>query len=143
MQPANYEAALLALASYRLAKSDNVDESIAIACVIRNHVIRTGIVGLTYTQVIQDFYKLRPTREWPSIANMTLTHPANGILSQIDGVYGNKTPDVTANAQNVRGAMYFARVVDEDKDGWFTEEILKRQDIHPLVGTFGAQQFYV
>jgi hypothetical protein len=64
-------------------------------------------------------------------------------------------PDYTSSANNIEGALYFGRVQDEQPTkymhegvlveapgSWFYENILKKQDEHKLLGTWGVQQFF-
>lgn len=137
MGPKEYETALLALRSWQAAKSDNIDEIMAIACTFRNRVMR---YGKTYTQILEN---AEVNREWPDIRHPVLINPNNGILSQIDGIYRNDTPDLTSNHLHKNGAMYFGRVVDHQGSGdEFETKVLMNQEEHGLIGTFGVQQFY-
>jgi|SRR5579859_595062 len=137
MTPAMYETALLALRSWQAAKSDNIDEIMAIACVFRNRVMK---YGKTYTQILEE---AEVNREWPDIRHPALINPVNGILSQIDGVYRNETPDLTSNHLHKNGAMYFGRVVEHQGTGdEFEQNVLQNQEEHQLIGTFGVQQFF-
>jgi hypothetical protein len=137
MRVREYEMALLALTAVRAAKSDSIDEWVAIACVIRNQVLR---FGKTYSQVCERFVV---NRDWPDIRHPALIHPSTGLLAQVDAIYKNEAPDITSNHLHKEGALYFARVVEHQGKGTdFEEQILKHQDEHPLIGTFGTQQFF-
>lgn len=137
MTSATYETALLCLKSWQAAKSDNVDEILAIACVVRNRVIKTG---RTYTQVLEE---LETNRGWPAINHPALISPVNGILSQIDGIYRNETPDLTSNHLHKNGALYFGRVQDHQGSGDdFEKNVLQNQEEHALIGKWGDQYFY-
>ena len=137
MQSSIYETALLALASWRAAKSENVDEMLAIACVIRNQVLRSG---LTYSEVIST---MPLNQGYPPPNHPALIMPGTGLLAQIEDVYTNKMPDLTSNLQFKEGASYFGRVTDEQGTGsWFEVNILQQQQFHPLIGQFGTQQFF-
>lgn len=137
MTPATYETALLALRSWQSAKSDNIDEIMAIACTFRNRVIR---YGKSYTQVLEE---AEINQSWPDIRHPALINPQNGILVQIEDVYKNITPDLTSNHLHKNGAIYFGRVVDHQGTGdEFETKVLQHQDEHPLIGTFGVQQFF-
>ena len=39
-------------------------------------------------------------------------------------------------------ARYFGLARNVGDNSWFDVEVLKRQDAHQLIGTFGSQQFY-
>lgn len=143
MTPADYEKALLANAAYRLAHQDDINESIAIACVIRNHVRpRLGVSQYkSYTQAIDDFFGIYPVRPNPEINSPVLNGKA-GILSAIDSIYDCSYVDITASRNNPTGAKYFARVRSLSQDDWRFIEVVSRPQLHPLIGTFGSQQFY-
>lgn len=137
MTPNLYETALLALRSWQAAKSDDVTEILAIACVFRNRVMR---YGKTYTQVLEE---AEVNRGWPDIMNPALINPQNGILAQIEDIYKNVTPDLTSNHLMKNGALYFGRVVDHQGTGDdFETKVLNHQGEHRLIGTFGVQQFF-
>lgn len=137
MTPASYEMALLALQSYRAAKSDDLLEILAIACVFRNRVHKTG---RSYTQILEEAEVSRP---WPAINHPLLITPYSGILSQVEGIYKGDTPDLTANHLKKNGALYFGRVQEHQGTGDFFEEtVLKNQQEHGLIGQFGVQHFY-
>lgn len=138
MGPREYEMSLLALTSWRAALSDNGDELTAIACVIRNHVLR---YGKTYSQVCEKFIV---NRDWPDIRHPALIDPHNGLISKMEGIYKNETPDYTSNHLHKDGCLYFLRVMDHQGKGtWEEENILKNPFEHPLVGQWGVQNFYV
>lgn len=143
MTPENYEIALLANISWRLAKSSDTNELIAIACTLRNHAIpRMGMGrGRTYTEVIEDFISTYPLRENPTINELSFSGP-NGLLSVIDDIYNCKYIDITASKSQPGGAKYFARAATLTSDDWRYEEVIQRPGLHPIIGTFGAQQFY-
>jgi hypothetical protein len=137
MTAKQYERALLALRSWQAAKSDNIDEIIAIACVFRNQVLH---YGKSYTQILE---KAEINQGWPDIRHPALINPNTGLLAQIDAIYDNTAPDVTSNHLHKEGALYFGRVVEHQGKGTdFEENILKHQDEHPLIGTWGSQQFF-
>lgn len=137
MTPNLYETALLALRSWQAAKSDDVTEILAIACVFRNRVMR---YGKTYTQVLEE---AEVNRGWPDIRNPALINPQNGILVQIEDIYKGITPDLTSNHLMKNGALYFGRVVDhQGKGDDFEKKVLNHQGEHRLIGTFGVQQFF-
>lgn len=143
MTPADYEKAMLANAAYRLAYMDNVDELIAIACTIRNHVTpRMGAPQYkSFSAAIEDFFSLYPVRSNPAINSPVLTGHT-GILSFVGDIYDGRYADITASHNNPLGARYFARVQSLPQDDWRFAEIVSRPELHPLIGTFGSQAFY-
>lgn len=137
MTPAHYEQALLALGAWQASKSDNIDEIMAIACVIRNRVIA---YNKTYSGVVEALVKNRP---YPDIRHPHLIHPTNGLLAAVEGIYRNESPDLTSNHLHKNGALYFGRVVDHQGTGDdFEERVIKQYEAHPLIGTWGTQQFF-
>lgn len=138
MMPATYEAALLALRSYQAAKSDNADELLCIACVFRNRVMK---YGKTYSQILE---AAELNRGWPDVRHPALIDPQNGLLSQVEAIYRNETPDMTSNHLFRDGALWFGRAQDHQNTGdLFERTILQDPYNHPLIGQFGSQQFYV
>ena len=137
MQQKQFEKAIFALRVYQAAKSDNIDEILAIACVARNRVLR---YGKTYMQVLEE---LEINRRYPDIGNPILIHPIRGLLVQIDDIYDNTTPDFTSNHLVRDGALFFGRPQDHQGTGDdFEEKILKNPEDHPLIGFWGLQGFY-
>lgn len=137
MTPATFETSLLALASWRASKSDDVTEILAIACVFRNRVMR---YGKTYTQVLEE---AEVNRGWPDIRNPALINPQNGILAQIEDIYKGVTPDLTSNHLMKNGALWFCEVMQHQGTGdWMEENILKNPGEHRLIGKWGFQNFY-
>ena len=137
MNAAQYEQALLALTAWRAAKSDNLDEIIAIACVIRNNVLR---FGKSYSSVCENFII---NRDWPDIRHPLLLDPYRGVLSQVESIYKNEMPDMTSNHNHKDGALYFCRIMDHQGKGTdFEERILKQHLAHPLIGHWGTQAFF-
>lgn len=150
MTQPEYEKALLVMASWRLALNNDVNELMAIACVIRNWVIpRYGAMvepmlskayHLSYSDAIAEFLRVYPTREFPKINEGALVDPQEGMLLKVDEIYDCKLVDLTSSRSFPVGARYFGRVVNATD--WFRTTVLARQDVHPLIGTFGSQQFY-
>ena len=149
MQPSTYECGIFVLSVYRAAKSDNIDELLAIASTLRNRVAK---FGKTYSEICET---AEINQGYPSINNPVLITPGTGLLAQIEEIYRNIAPDYTSSANNIEGALYFGRVQDEQPlpefingelvtlpGSWFYENILKKQDEHPLIGTWGSQSFY-
>lgn len=132
------------MASFRLAQSNDVNELLAIACVIRNWVVGRFGQGAetyrTYSEAINNFLTAYSTRQLPDSFVPALIDPSEGMLSRIDAIYNNTLADVTSSASQPGGARYFGNA--RNPDAWFKQEILARQDIHPLLGTWGSQQFY-
>jgi hypothetical protein len=156
MQAADYEKALLVAASWQLALNNDVNELLAIACCIRNWVVpRYGVPRLpdprlgklyysSYSEAIESFLQLYPYRSLPAINEPGLIDPDEGLLVKIEQVYDCTLNDVTSSRAFAGGARYFARAGRHSSDDWFGKEILAhQQDAHPLIGTFGSQQFYV
>lgn len=147
MQHAEYEKALLVAAAFQLAKSDDVNELLAITCVIRNWVVpRMGEKQIyrSYTEAIAGFLTAyAPLRSIPAIDNPALIDPEVGLLHRIDDVYNNTAVDVTSSHNNPRGARYFTRAAHSlIANNWIVAEVLLHPELHPLIGTWGAQQFY-
>lgn len=137
MTSSQYEQALLALSAWRAAKSTNIDEILAVACVIRNHVLK---FGRTYSKVCEG---LIINQGYPDIRHPELIKPNGGLLSQVEAIYKNDLPDLTSNHNHPDGALYFARVVEHQGTGDdFEERIIKQYLAHPLIGTWGTQQFF-
>lgn len=143
MTPDTYEKALLANAAYRLAFMDNVDELIAICCVIRNHMNpRFGPSQYkSYSEALEDFFCIYPLRPNPAINNPVLVSKT-GILGVIESIYDGRYTDITASRNNPLGAKYFARVQSLSQDDWRFRDIVSHPEAHPLIGTFGSQCFY-
>src|SRR5580692_5172281 len=140
MTPSTYECALLAHTSYRAALSDDPLEIMCVACVFRNRVLR---YGKTYSEILENANICEVVRDWPDIRNPILINPTTGILAQIEGVYRNETPDLTANHLRKNGALWFMRPFDhQDKDDFLDRTILDNPNEHPLIGVFGSLSFY-
>lgn len=145
MQPAQYEKAQLVRACWMLAQSNNTDELVAVACTLRNYIVpRFGQVAIyrTYTEVIRQFCINFPTRSEPEINEPALVDPYEGLLYKIESVYDCTMPDITSSHQHPEGAKYFARVTKVEPGSWFDLEIIHKSAFHPLLGSWGAQQFF-
>ena len=146
MQASEFEKALLVEAAWRLAKSNDVNELQAIACVLRNWVVpRLGQEGQfyrSYPEAIRVHYQTYDLRDVPGASEPALIDPVDGLLAHIDGVYSGRTPDITSSHAYPNGARYFGRAGSSPSGSWFTENVLNRQGEHPLIGTFGSQQFF-
>ena len=137
MMPAQYECSLLALRSYQAAKSDSVDELLAVACTFRNRVHR---YGKTYSQILE---AAELNRGWPDVRHPAMIDPQNGLLAAVEAIYRNEMPDMTSNHLFREGATFFGRVVEHQGTGdWFETTILQNPTEHGLIGTFGVQQFF-
>lgn len=154
MQQSEYEKGLLVQASWRLARSNDINELMAVACTIRNWVITKHYPGIsrhpmghlsqiyygTFSEAIEAFYEMYPDpRPSPAIDEPALIDPMEGLLLKIDEVYNCSMADFTSSKAFPGGARYFAR---NGGAGWIKEEIVCRREEHPLIGTFGGQQFY-
>jgi hypothetical protein len=141
MQVAIYEASLLVEASFRLSKSDDIDEILAVGCVIRNWIERDNVYR-TYPEAISHFMSAYETRALPDSSCPALVDPSQGMLQKIEDVYFNRHPDITSAHDHPGGARYFARAASEPEGSWLRTEIIQHPEKHPLLGTWGAQQFY-
>ena len=148
MQQTEFEKGLLAMAAWRLARSSDVNELLAILCTLRNWVTNRGLMhtGLyhfkTYTEVVENFLAIYPVRSLPMINEPALIDPREGLLAVVDGVYDNTRADITSSHANPSGARYFGVASEVGTGSWFDEEVLKQPHIHKLIGKFGSQQFY-
>lgn len=145
MTQADYEKALLVMVSWQLACSHDVNELLAIACVIRNWVVpRLGEAPVyrTYSEACAYFLLAYQPRQMPEGNEPSLIDPDEGLMAKVDAVYDNSQLDVTSSQQHPRGARYFARVVSLQLPEWFKATVLDQQGKHPLIGTWGSQQFY-
>lgn len=143
MTSADYEKGLLVSATFRLAKSDDVNELLAIACVIRNLVVpRLGLAPeyASYTDAIGEMLNAYELRPLPRHDNPALVDPEDGLLVKIDSVYDNSLPDITSSCAHVGGARFFGTA--RRPAAWFQAAIIDRPAEHPLIGTWGAQQFH-
>lgn len=150
MMPSTYEQALLVLATWRAAKSDNIDELTSIMCTFRNRVMK---FDKTYSEILSE---AEINRGYPPNNHPLLIMPGSGLLSIVEDVYTNKMPDYTSSANNIEGALYFGRVQDEQpesyedaegllrfKEGsWFYENVIQKPEKFQLLGTWGSQSFY-
>lgn len=140
MTPLDYEMAFYAQTVWQLSRSSNLDEMLAVACVIRNHVMpRIGKISVykSYYEACQDFLKICPKRGLPSLSDPAFVS-MDGLLFHLGRIYRCEDPDVTATHDHPDGAKYFAN----EPDDWFRAEIIGKPDIHPLLGTWGSMQFY-
>jgi hypothetical protein len=142
MNPLEYEQALLALTAWQVSATSSVDEMVAVACTIRNHVIVRGLGNVptyrSYSEACEDFLANYPQRARPKLDDPAFVAP-HGLLFQIAGIYDCTAEDVTATHDHPEGAKYFSNRPDD----WFRAEIIDRPNVHPLIGSWGAMQFYV
>lgn len=134
----------LAQTTWQLSKSDTLNELIAIACVLRNHVIpRIGQVATysSYMEACRDFLEAFPSRKPPTLEEPVFIAP-DGFLSVVDGIYDASSPDITATHDHPNGACFFCRPTQVEPGSWVDLEIIKKPAHHPLLGTWGSQQFY-
>lgn len=139
MTPQTFEAAILAQTSFRLAQSNSVDEMVAIACVIRGHVVpKPGQFATykSYPEACKDFLQAYPVRSEPDVTEDVLISQ-NGLLSLIEKIYSCEYLDITAT-QTTPGARLFARTANLSETDWRWSLIKSGQ----LLGSFGSQQFY-
>lgn len=145
MSPSQFECAFYAESVWRLARSSNVDELIAIAATLRNHVIaRQGAATeyKSFTDVCEDFLRLCPIRDRPRMDEPALISYPDGLLCNIEQIYDCSALDITSTQANPRGAKYFCRVAELTQGDWFKTEIVDKPNLHPLIGAFGSQNFY-
>jgi len=152
LQTQEYEKALLVAAAWTLALNNDVNELLAIACTIRNWVVpryqatRLPMNGklyfVSYSEAVQNFHDVYPVRPLPIGNESGLVDPVEGLLAKIDGVYDCSLVDMTSSRAFPFGARYFIRASQRGLNEWIYQEVVSRQDVHPLIGTFGSQQFY-
>jgi hypothetical protein len=124
------DKAMLVLASWRLASQSDVTELLAIACVIRNAVVRGNFK--TYGDAVNFYMRSYPLREHPHGNEPQLIDPQDGLLGKIDSIYDCSAPDITSSLANPKGASAFAVARRDPHFG----------DGRQLIGTFGGTQFY-
>jgi hypothetical protein len=133
----SYEKSMLAWATWRAAKSDNIDELLAIACTFRNRWLRYGKAP---SQVLEAAEINRP---WPDIKHPIFIDPQNGLLQAVEDIYDNIAPDYTSNHLQKDGALWFCQAFEhQGKRTWMDINILDNPNEHPLIGQWGTQQFY-
>jgi hypothetical protein len=151
MTQAEYEKGQIVAAAWRLGKSNDINELVAIMCVLRNWVVPrygaltepmvTETYHKSYSDAAAEFLEIYPTRPSPRVNEPTLVDPAEGLLLKVDELYDCHLVDLTSSRSFPTGARYFGRVVQATD--WFERTVLRRQDVHPLIGNFGSQSFYV
>ena len=139
------------MAAWQLARSNDINELCAIMNVVRNWVVprygaktepmREKVYHVSYTDAVKEFLSIYPTRELPTVNEPMLVDPVEGLFMKVDAVYDCTLVDLTSSRAFPQGARYFGRVTQATD--WFQQTVLSRQDVHPLVGNFGAQSFYV
>jgi hypothetical protein len=150
MTQADLEKGLLVIAAWRLAKSNDPNELLAIMSVIRNWVVpRYGVkvepmvqetYYKSYSAAIADFFEIYPTRGLPAINEPALIDPVEGLLLKVDSCYSCDMVDTTSSRAFPGGARYFGRAASPTE--WFQRTVLARQDVHPLIGSFGSVQMF-
>lgn len=151
MQQQDFDKSVVVAAAWQLGRSNDINELVGIMSVIRNWVVpRFGaktepmmekIYHASYTDAAKEFLSIYPVRALPAINEPTLVDPVEGLLLKVDGLYDCSLVDLTSSRAFPQGARYFGRVTQASE--WFERTVLRRQDIHPLIGNFGAQSFYV
>ena len=149
MQSVEYEKGLLVQAVWRLARSSDTNELLAVGCALRNWIIRRGPLSpgqkyfSNYTEAIAEFMETYPLRSLPKINEPALIDPREGLLARIDGIYDCSAVDLASSHVNTQGARYFGAAREIGSGSKFDREVLSNQGAHPLIGTFGSLQFYV
>lgn len=141
MNPRDYEIAVYAQSVWQLANSSDGHEITAVACALRNNVVaRLGQTApyASFLEACEDSLKAYPVRPRPQLTDRAFIE----LLRWIEECYNCEMVDITASLDNPNGARYFARVTQIPEDHWFRLEILDKQAIHPLIGTFGSMQFF-
>jgi hypothetical protein len=95
----------------------------------------------SYTDAVKEFLSIYPLRELPAINEPALVDPVEGAFLKVDGIYDCSLIDLTSSRAFPQGARYFGRVTQASD--WFQRTVLQRQDVHPLIGNFGSQSFYL
>ena len=145
MTPRDFEIALFASTVWQVARSSDQNELLAVACSLRNNVVpRIGSVApfASFAEACDAALKVYPLRPPPSLADPAFVAPPEGLLCVIESIYDCSMPDITATQDHPNGARYFARVTTLGLNDWFQLEIVNKQGQHPLIGTFGAMQFF-
>lgn len=138
--PLEFEQAFFAQTVWVISRSSNLDEMLAVASVVRNHVQpRLGQITAykSYYEACLDFLKIYPSRALPSLSDPSFVSK-DGLLFHIGRIYTCEDPDVTATHDHPNGAKYFANEPDE----WFRTEIIGKPELHPLLGQWGTLQFF-
>jgi hypothetical protein len=140
LNPLEFEQAFYAATIWQISRTSNMDEMMSVACVIRNHVVpRLGQVAnyKSFYEACQDFLANYPKRALPSLSDPAFVS-MDGLLFQIGRIYDCSHEDITATHDHPNGARYFSNAPED----WFRAEIIDKPEIHPLIGTWGACQFY-
>jgi hypothetical protein len=151
MQQCEYEKALIVAAAWQLGKSNDINELVAIMCVLRNWVtprygakvepMQSKSYHASYSDAVAEFLNIYPVRPLPAVNEPALVDPVEGLLLKVDGLYDCSLVDLTSSRAFPVGARYFGRVAQATES--FNCMVLRRQDVHPLIGNFGSQSFYV
>jgi hypothetical protein len=145
LTPRDYEIAFYAQSVWRLANSSDINELMAVAATIRNHVLpKLGEVSTykSYSEACLSFLGTHPLRAHPTADDDAFFARPYGLLSTISSIYSGQTPDITATHDHPKGAKFFARVTSLSPGDWRKIEIVNRPSGHPLLGTFGSMQFF-
>lgn len=145
MSPREYEIAFFAQVTWMVSRSSDTNETTAVACTIRNHVVpRIGQVATypSFSAACEDFLRVYPIRPRPSLEDPAFVSHPDGLLANIKEIYNCAYADVTATHDHPSGARYFARVTTLEPNDWFQLEIVNKQALHPLLGTWGSLQFF-
>ena len=130
MTQIDFDKSLLVLAAWRLASSNDVNESTAIMCVLRNAVVRRGFKS--YGDAVEHYTSTHPLRKHPRGNEPQLIDPETGLLSQVDGIYNCSVPDITSSTSSPFGASEFCNARIDP--GFATGK--------KLIGNFGSMSFY-
>lgn len=136
MTQVDLDKGMIVVAAWRLAASSDPIELLAVACTLRNGVIRPFVSPArphfrSYGDCVDYYLRQFATRPHPTGNEPQLIDPSEGLLSKIDGLYANTTPDVTASLSAPNGASSF--------DNPLTPAVGPRGR---LIGRFGAMNFY-
>lgn len=137
MTQVDLDKGLIVIGAWRLAASSDPMELLAVACVLRNGVIRPFVSPArphfrSYGDCVDYYLRQFVTRPHPSGNEPQLIDPSDGLLAKIDAVYSNAQPDITASLTAPLGASAFAnpRTMPEFAQG------------RRLIGQFGSMAFY-
>jgi hypothetical protein len=145
VNPRVYEICFMAQTVWQISYSSDMDEMVAVANTLRNHVIpRPGQTStyVSFSDACEGFLEAYPTRERPRLDDAAFVSSPQGLLAQIEAIYDCSVPDITATHDHPNGARYFARVQSLDPQDWRKLEIIDRPTLHPLLGQFGSMQFW-
>ncbi len=139
MQASEYEKGALVGACWRLSRTGDVNELLAIACTIRNWVVpRPGKTAVfkCYGDAVNYFLSTYPVRDLPTGNEPSLVDLNEGLLTHIDKVYDNTMPDITSSREFSGGAHSFG------PSGAPPASVHNPAAEGELIGMFGGQKFY-